>query len=146
MAGRHTPGVRGTDDRPPCRRDLACPAHNRGCTKGSRVVSHRAVQKSLRPLTQTAVGSTQRSTMSSKPPVSHEGSTPGADTRAEPQQEHHRSADAASGGEMERPKRRDPAERIPSLRVFYRDWRPTRLGKLVARFWAWLCGLGLTPD
>jgi deazaflavin-dependent oxidoreductase (nitroreductase family) len=40
--------------------------------------------------------------------------------------------------------RRDPAERS-SLRVFYRDWRPTRLGKLVNRAVAWLSGLGLTP-
>ena len=40
----------------------------------------------------------------------------------------------------------DPAERIRSLRVFYSDWRPTRLGKLVNRFWTWLSGRGLTPD
>lgn len=32
-----------------------------------------------------------------------------------------------------------------SLRVFYSGWRPTRLGKLVNRLWAWLSGLGLTP-
>lgn len=42
--------------------------------------------------------------------------------------------------------RTDPAERMSSLRVFYRGWRPTRLGKLVNRFWAWLSGLGLTPE
>ena len=40
--------------------------------------------------------------------------------------------------------RRDPAERS-SLRLFYRDWRPTRLGKLVNGAFAWLSGLGLTP-
>ena len=41
--------------------------------------------------------------------------------------------------------RQDPAERLRSLRVFYRDWRPTRLGRLVNRCWAWLSGRGLTP-
>ena len=39
---------------------------------------------------------------------------------------------------------RDPAER-GYLRLFYRDWHPTRLGKLVTRTLAWLSGLGLTP-
>ncbi len=39
---------------------------------------------------------------------------------------------------------RDPAER-GHLRLFYRDWRPTRLGKLVNRAWAWVSALGLTP-
>jgi deazaflavin-dependent oxidoreductase (nitroreductase family) len=40
---------------------------------------------------------------------------------------------------------RDPAERSGYLRLFYRDWRPTRLGRLVNGAWAWLSGLGLTP-
>ncbi len=40
--------------------------------------------------------------------------------------------------------RGDPAERS-HLRLFYRDWRPTRLGKLVNGALAWLSGLGLTP-
>lgn len=40
---------------------------------------------------------------------------------------------------------RDPAERSGYLRLFYRDWRPTHLGRLVNRAWAWLSGLGLTP-
>lgn len=44
-----------------------------------------------------------------------------------------------------KPSRRDPAERSGFLRYFYRDWRPTRLGRLVSRTWAWLAGLGLTP-
>ena len=39
--------------------------------------------------------------------------------------------------------RADPAERRRDLRLFYRGWRPTRLGKLVNRAWAWLSGLGL---
>jgi deazaflavin-dependent oxidoreductase (nitroreductase family) len=38
----------------------------------------------------------------------------------------------------------DPAERR-SLRFFYRDWRPTRLGHVVNGAMAWLSGLGLTP-
>ena len=40
---------------------------------------------------------------------------------------------------------RDPAEGSGYLRLFYRDWRPTRLGKLVTGALAWLSGLGLTP-
>jgi len=40
---------------------------------------------------------------------------------------------------------RDPAERSGYLRRFYRDWRPTRLGRLVNGALAWLSGLGLTP-
>jgi hypothetical protein len=40
---------------------------------------------------------------------------------------------------------RDPAERSGYLRLFYRDWRPTRLGRLVNGAWACLSGLGLTP-
>jgi deazaflavin-dependent oxidoreductase (nitroreductase family) len=40
---------------------------------------------------------------------------------------------------------RDPAERSGYLRLFYRDWRPTRLGRVVNGAWAWLSGLGLTP-
>ncbi len=42
--------------------------------------------------------------------------------------------------------RQDPAERRNDLRFFYSGWRPTRLGKLVNRVWAWLSGLGLTPQ
>jgi hypothetical protein len=41
--------------------------------------------------------------------------------------------------------REDPAERSGYLRLFYRDWRPTRLGRIVSRAWAWAAGLGLTP-
>jgi F420H(2)-dependent quinone reductase len=41
--------------------------------------------------------------------------------------------------------RGDPAERSGYLRLFYRDWRPTRLGKIVSGAWAWVSGLGLTP-
>jgi len=40
---------------------------------------------------------------------------------------------------------RDPAEDIPSLRIFYRAGHPTRFGKLYNRFAAWLSGLGVTP-
>ena len=39
---------------------------------------------------------------------------------------------------------RDPAER-GYLRYFYRDWRPTLLGKLVTGALAWLSGLGILP-
>jgi deazaflavin-dependent oxidoreductase (nitroreductase family) len=39
----------------------------------------------------------------------------------------------------------DPAERHPLLRFFYRDWRPTRLGRWANRFSGWVAGLGLAP-
>jgi deazaflavin-dependent oxidoreductase (nitroreductase family) len=39
----------------------------------------------------------------------------------------------------------DPAERSPLLRLFYRDWRPTRLGRWVNRAQGVLAGLGLPP-
>lgn len=40
---------------------------------------------------------------------------------------------------------RDPAERTV-LRWFYRDWRPTRLGRWVNRAQGWLAGIGLPPS
>jgi len=40
----------------------------------------------------------------------------------------------------------DPAERSGHLRLFYRNWRPTRFGKIVSQALAWLSGLGLTPQ
>lgn len=42
------------------------------------------------------------------------------------------------------PPHNDPAER-GYLRFFYRDWRPTRFGRLWTRLFAWVSGLGLTP-
>ena len=39
----------------------------------------------------------------------------------------------------------DPAERSAVMRLFYRNWRPTRLGSWVNRFWCWWSGLGLPP-
>ena len=39
---------------------------------------------------------------------------------------------------------RDPAEQ-GFLRYIYRNWRPTRLGRIWSRMFAWLSGLGLTP-
>jgi hypothetical protein len=42
--------------------------------------------------------------------------------------------------------RGDPAERSGYLRFFYRDWRPTRLGKIWNGAFAWVSGLGLTPQ
>lgn len=38
----------------------------------------------------------------------------------------------------------DPAEG-GLLRLFYRDWRPTRLGRWINRLWCWWSGLGLPP-
>jgi hypothetical protein len=42
--------------------------------------------------------------------------------------------------------REDPAERSGYLRFFYRDWRPTRLGRIWNRAYAWVSGLGLTTE
>jgi hypothetical protein len=41
--------------------------------------------------------------------------------------------------------RKDAAERSGYLRLFYRNWHPTRLGRIVTGAWAWVSGLGLTP-
>jgi hypothetical protein len=41
--------------------------------------------------------------------------------------------------------REDPAERRGYLRLFYRGWRPTRLGRVWSRAYAWVTGLGLLP-
>src|SRR5437867_233757 len=38
----------------------------------------------------------------------------------------------------------DPAERSPLLRLFYRDWRPTRVGRWVNQLASWWSGLGLS--
>ena len=43
------------------------------------------------------------------------------------------------------PRHGDPAERAGYLRFFYRGWRPTRLGRLWSRLYAWVSGLGLLP-
>src|SRR5262245_42923066 len=55
-----------------------------------------------------------------------------------------------SGREWRRPvmsnsRQRDPAERSVLMRLFYRNWRPTRLGIWVNRFSSWWSGLGLPP-
>ncbi len=42
--------------------------------------------------------------------------------------------------------REDPAERSGYLRFFYRDWRPTGLGRIWSRIHAWVAGLGVLPD
>ena len=41
--------------------------------------------------------------------------------------------------------RTDPAQQNGYLRCFYRDWRPTRLGRIFGRVLSWLSGLGLMP-
>ena len=40
----------------------------------------------------------------------------------------------------------DPAERSPLMRLFYRDWRPTRWGRRINRIQGWLSGIGLPPN
>jgi hypothetical protein len=44
------------------------------------------------------------------------------------------------------PPRQDPAERTGYLRYFYRGWRPTRIGRLWSRLYAWVAGLGFLPS
>jgi deazaflavin-dependent oxidoreductase (nitroreductase family) len=39
----------------------------------------------------------------------------------------------------------DPAERSAVMRLFYRNWRPTRLGRWVNQLEVWWSGLGLPP-
>jgi hypothetical protein len=46
---------------------------------------------------------------------------------------------------MKNPRYFDPAERGAFMRLFYRNWRPTRLGRWVNRFACWWSGLGLPP-
>ena len=43
------------------------------------------------------------------------------------------------------PPREDPAERTGYLRFFYRGWRPTSIGRLWSRMYAWVSSLGLLP-
>jgi len=40
----------------------------------------------------------------------------------------------------------DPAERSAFMRLFYRDWRPTRFGRWANRLTGWWSGLGLPPS
>jgi len=40
----------------------------------------------------------------------------------------------------------DPAERSALMRLFYRDWRPTRVGRWVNRLQGVLAGIGLPPS
>ena len=46
---------------------------------------------------------------------------------------------------MNNSKPSDPAERNAFMRLLYRNWRPTRLGRWVNRFMCWWSGLGLPP-
>jgi deazaflavin-dependent oxidoreductase (nitroreductase family) len=46
---------------------------------------------------------------------------------------------------MSSPTPPDPAERSAAMRLFYRDWRPTRVGRWVNRVQCWWSGAGLPP-
>jgi deazaflavin-dependent oxidoreductase (nitroreductase family) len=46
---------------------------------------------------------------------------------------------------MNNSRQSDPAERSALMRLFYRNWRPTRLGRWVNQFACWWSGLGLPP-
>lgn len=56
----------------------------------------------------------------------------------------------ASGAQPERPMTGpvdvDPAERNPMWRLFYRGWRPTRIGRLANRVAAWSSAMGLSSS
>jgi deazaflavin-dependent oxidoreductase (nitroreductase family) len=39
----------------------------------------------------------------------------------------------------------DPAERNRVMRLFYRDWRPTRLGRITNRITGWFAATGFPP-
>jgi len=49
------------------------------------------------------------------------------------------------GKRMNSSRHSDPAERSALMRLFYRKWRPTRVGRWVNRVWCWWSGLGLPP-
>lgn len=52
-----------------------------------------------------------------------------------------------SGGKtVNDPEHRDPAESRRLMRLFYRDWHPTRLGQVVNRLSGWWSALGLPPS
>jgi deazaflavin-dependent oxidoreductase (nitroreductase family) len=46
---------------------------------------------------------------------------------------------------MSRSTHPDPAERSAVMRLYYRDWRPTRFGRWVNRLYGWWAGAGLPP-
>ncbi len=46
---------------------------------------------------------------------------------------------------MNNQKHSDPAEQSALMRLFYRNWRPTRLGRWVNRLMCWWSSLGLPP-
>jgi hypothetical protein len=52
--------------------------------------------------------------------------------------------EAMEKGAMNEPRHSDPAERSALMRLFYRNWRPTRLGRWVNQT-GWWSGLGLPP-
>ena len=49
------------------------------------------------------------------------------------------------GKPMNHPRHSDPAEQSALMRLFYRNWRPTRLGRRVNQFSGWWSALGLPP-
>jgi deazaflavin-dependent oxidoreductase (nitroreductase family) len=47
---------------------------------------------------------------------------------------------------METPRKADPAERSRLMRLFYRDWRPTPLGRRINKIQGWWSAVGLPPS
>jgi deazaflavin-dependent oxidoreductase (nitroreductase family) len=47
---------------------------------------------------------------------------------------------------MAKPAHTDPAEHSAYMRLFYRDWHPTRFGRWANRIMGWWAGLGLPPS
>jgi deazaflavin-dependent oxidoreductase (nitroreductase family) len=46
---------------------------------------------------------------------------------------------------VNQPEKADPAERSAFMRLLYRNWRPTRLGRWFNRVNCWWSGLGMPP-
>src|SRR5262245_10106153 len=55
------------------------------------------------------------------------------------------SATNRKANAMSAPRHSDPAEKNAVMRLFYRDWRPTPLGRKVNKLQGWLAGIGLPP-
>jgi len=84
--------------------------------------------------------------MSCEPNVSGKGLVASEGSDDQSWKEGADSADTAPARVAASRQRRDPAEQMRTLHVFYNGWHPTRLGKFVNRCTAWLSAHALTPQ
>src|SRR5580765_2353705 len=116
-----------------------------------RCVCRRSCSTSGRPPTRRSMTEPENEARLRPPPgngkrlISHTRATRRVAVHATRRRTRRRRRAGTHGGNAMAPTFRDPAERSGYLRLFYRDWRPTRLGRLVNGVWAWLSGRGLTP-